>query len=141
MDKPKTPNKLNNKLIYLLIILLIEIVTILIGTSPKVLAGTKQVILGGVDDIDTGKTNEEQFAEGKTDPSQFTYNNKPVFCAASGVIIVYRESKSLYYTNKNEDKKYNQRLTYEVIREDVETEQSTAAAYKAYEYYKNHSYG
>ena len=133
-------NKRTN-IIKLIIAILIVIITVLLWNTY-----VKALSYGGVDDVNTDRTSDPKLGNGRVDPyySVFDWNGKAIFCSGSNVKMLYREnydSSGVQYANNLPDGYYNQKMNYYLDQGNIETEQSVAAAYKAYDYYKTHPYG
>ena len=115
-----------------ILVISVLIVSIIIAMQTAVRA----MSLGGLDDLETGEQSGDYF----TPSTRETYysihdkNGRPVFCAASNMELV-----SLQNTQTINGQYDNQIINYKPVAENIDTEQSIAAAYMAYEYYKNNN--
>ena len=130
MKKLKKSNVLVKTLVS---ILLVVLTVILMQTQAKAMS------LGGLDDLETGNKSGDYFSANKRETyySIHDKNGRPVFCAASNMELVSLENAE--EVNGSNGLYDNEIINYEPEEENIETEQSIAAAYMAYEYYKNNN--
>ena len=120
-----------NVLVKTLVSVLLALLTIILMQTQA-----KAMSLGGLDDLETGTQSGDYFTPNmrQTYYSIHDKNGRPVFCSASNMELV-----SLQNTETVNGQYDNQIINYEPVEENIETEQSIAAAYMAYEYYKNNN--